>query len=139
MMHALDKLAATLLQTTYLGVRLHYFSWPWYAMVVALYSLFVFFDEIPKDRRVIFSKGSRWRPIQVMALHLGFLAVLVCGLQACAPVAHYLPEWMTHEFDDLEGYLSVAGCLVFVGIASIAGAEKLILGARRSEGDGSLQ
>jgi hypothetical protein len=74
---------------------LQYPSWLGYAVMVFFYNVVVFFDEIPKNRRVIFSKQNLRSPTEILLIHISLLAVLLCALQAGPHVARYLPHWMT--------------------------------------------
>jgi hypothetical protein len=116
---------------------LQYPSWLGYAVIVFFYSVVVFFDEIPKGRRAIFSEQNKRSPTRVLLIHISLLAVLFCALRAGPYVARYLPHWMTNEFDNLEGgHTSIARLLFFAGAMLIAGCEKLFL---ETTGSGSTQ
>lgn len=107
--------------------QLQYFSWYGYALFGVLYSMIVFFDEIPEKQRVIFSKQNKRSSTEVLFIHILFLASLFCAFLACARLIRYLPVWMTNEYDLGDGYISVADGLVFIGAAVAAACEKLLL------------
>ena len=115
---------------------LQYPSWLGYAVIAFFCSVVVFFDEIPKDRRVIFSKQNNRSPTQILLIHISLLAVLLCAIRVGPHVVQYLPHWMTKEFDNLEGgQTSIAQLLFVVGAMLMAGCEKLFLEAT---GSGSI-
>jgi len=109
--------------------RLQYISWWGYLIVGIVYSIILFFDEIPKDRREIFSNRNKRSLAQILAIHASFVALVLCALRATSFLVRYLPLWMTYEIDLGEGYESIAdmiaGIAFFIGAAALAACERL--------------
>lgn len=104
--------------------RLQYFSWSGYLIVGIVYSFFLFFDEVPKDNRVIFSKRNKRSLTQILTIHAAFVVLLLCALRTCSYVVRYLPFWMTHEIDLGEGYVSIADLIFGIGALALFAYER---------------
>jgi Zn-dependent protease len=104
--------------------RLQYFSWSGCLIVGIVYSFFLFFDEVPKDHREIFSKRNKRSLTQILKIHTAFVTLLLCALRICSYVVRYLPFWMTHEIDLGEGYFSIADVIFVIGAMALFAYER---------------
>jgi len=107
--------------------RFHYLSWSSYLIVGIVYSFCIFFDEVPKDHRVIFSKRNKRSLTQILTIHAAFVVLLLSALRICSYVFRYLPFWMTRAYDLGEGYMSVADFIFIIGAVALLAYEKLLL------------
>jgi hypothetical protein len=114
---------------------LQYFSWLGYLIVGIVYSFFVFFDEVPKDARAIFSKRNKRSLIQILTIHATFVVLLLCSLRICSYVIQYLPYWISHEIDLMDGHMSIADLIFMIGVGALALYERecLVIGTDGSE------
>jgi hypothetical protein len=97
--------------------------------------MFIFFDEIPREKREIFSKQNKMSVTQILLIHFSFVALLFLVLQAWSHALLYLPSWLTDVHDLGEGYTSIADLLFFIGALLLIAGEKAWLTRGISESE----
>lgn len=114
-----------------------YSSWSSCLVIGIFYSLLLLFDEIPKAKRVIFSKQNRMNLTQILLIHISFLALLFLPLRASPHVARYLPPWITNVYGLGEGSMSIANLLFLIWALLLGACERiwLLSGVTESESD----
>jgi uncharacterized protein with PQ loop repeat len=114
---------------------LQYSSWSGYLVIGILYSLLLFFGEIPKAKRAIFSKQNKMNLTQILLIHISFLALLFLAFRVSSHVVRYLPPWITNAYDLGEGKMSIANLLFLIGALLLGACERiwLLSGVTESE------
>jgi len=128
--HADLSFLACFLQATYPGEDFQYPIWWGNSLIAILYTTLMFFDEIPEDKREIFSRYNKMGLPQVLIIHVSFLALLFVYLHVAMRVEQRLPPWMTRRMDFGDGYTSIADSIVFFGALLLFVWEKLWLVSR---------
>jgi hypothetical protein len=93
------------------------------------------FDEVPKEKREIFTKLNKMSLTQVLLIHISFVALLFLGLRVSSHLVPYLPPWMTNVHDFGDAYTSGADLLVFFGVLLLFVCEKIWLQSGMTESE----
>jgi hypothetical protein len=99
---------------------LRYFSWPVFAIIVAVYTVVVFLAELAKDGPFIFSRNNARTKSQILYAHGMFLVILLCGYRICPYIVRTLPFWMTDTFvrhGSRTSFADLVFCLAGSGLA----------------------
>jgi hypothetical protein len=133
--HVVHSSFASLAQVLYPEERLFPLSWSTYLGFGIFYSVLMFFDEIPREKREIFSKRNKMSLTQVLLIHISFLALLFLGLRVSSRLVPYLPPWMANVHDLGDAYTSGADLIVFFGVLLLFVCEKIWLQSGTTESE----
>jgi hypothetical protein len=102
---------------------LQYFSWWAFAVVVVVYTI-VSFSAFYRQSEPTFSDDNARTPLEIVAIHLGFLLVLFVLMRAAPYVYPHLPEWLTDTFQSRGATWSVADIFFVFLTAILFGIER---------------
>ena len=96
-----------------------FFSWPWFAACVVIYSAYVFRGEMSKDGPLIFSKRNARKLTKIIYIHIDFLMVLLTLMWLEIRIEPLMPNWMSEKIGRAGTLFDYIFILVMMGLGYI--------------------
>lgn len=96
-----------------------FFSWPWFAACVVIYSAYVCSGEMSKDGPLIFSKRNARKLTEIIYIHLAFLMVLLALMWFEIRTEPSMPNWMSEKMGRSGTFFDYIFIIAMIGLGYI--------------------